>query len=122
MCASLSDNSVKQYSVVFKKWFIFCKKHDIDAYEASVPYVINFLTEMFHTGIQYSTLNSYRAALSLIINSKIGTDDRVSRLFKGFYRLRPPLPKYNVTWNPSIVLNFLESWSPNDDIIIVWKN
>lgn len=118
MCASISDNSVKQYGVVFKKWLIFCNNHNINVYEASIPYVITFLTEMFHTGIQYSTLNCYRSALSLIVNSKIGTDDRVTRLFRGFYRLRPPLPKYNVTWNPSIVLSFLENWYPNDDISI----
>lgn len=116
MCASISDNSIKQYGVVFKRWFIYCKKCNINVYEASIPHVISFLTEMYHTGIQYSTLNSYRSALSLIVNSKIGSDDRVTRLFKGFYRLRPPLPKYNITWNPSVVLNFLANWYPNDDI------
>ncbi|KAL0893425.1 hypothetical protein ABMA27_015010 [Loxostege sticticalis] len=71
---------------------------------------------MFNTGVQYGSLNSYRSALSLIVNTKIGTDDRVTRLFKGFYRLRPPLPKYNVTWNPTTVLNFLENWYPHEEI------
>lgn len=118
MCASLSENSAKQYGVAFKKWFTFCKIHNIDTYEASIPQVIFFLTEMFHTGVQYGSLNSYRSALSLIINTKIGTDDRVTRLFKGFYRLRPPLPKYNVTWNPTTVLNLLENWYPHDEISI----
>lgn len=116
MCASLSDNTAKQYGVAFKKWFTFCKLHSIDAYEASIPQVILFLTEMFNTGVQYGSLNSYRSALSLIVNTKIGTDDRVTRLFKGFYRLRPPLPKYNVTWNPTTVLNFLENWYPHEEI------
>lgn len=116
MCASISDTSAKQYGVVYKKWFKFCETHKIDTYEASIPQVISFLSEHFHAGAQYSSLNTYRSALSLIISSKIGTDDRISRLFKGFYRLRPPLPKYNVTWNPTIVLNFLENWYPNNEI------
>lgn len=118
MCASLSDNSIKQYGVAFKKWFLYCNNHNVNAYEASIPYVISFLTEIFHTGVQYSTLNTYRSALSLIISSRIGSDDRVTRLFKGFYRLRPPKPKYNFTWNPSIVLDFLENLYPNEDICL----
>jgi integrase len=116
MCASISDNTIKQYGVVFKKWFLYCNNHNVNVFEASVPYIISFLTEIFHTGVQYSTLNTYRSALSLIVNSRIGPDDRLTRLFKGFYRLRPPTPKYNFTWNPAVVLNFLENWYPNEDI------
>lgn len=112
------DNSIKQYGVAFKKWFNFCKIHNIDTYEASTPEIIFFLTKMFHAGIQYGSLNSYRSALSLIIvSTKIGSDDRITRLFRGFYRLRPPLPK-NITWNPMIVLNFLENSYPHDYISI----
>lgn len=75
-----------------------------------------FLTEIYSNGAQYGTLNSYRSALSLILGSRIGSDDIISRLFKGFYRLRPPMPKYSATWDTSIVLDFLANFYPNLDI------
>lgn len=116
MIASLSENSIKQYDVAIRRWVIFCKKHKIEFYEASTPMVIYFLTELFQSGLQYGSLNSHRSALSLILGSRVGSDDRVNRLFKGFYRLRPPVPKYNITWDPSVVLDFLSKWYPNPNL------
>lgn len=113
----MSQNSLNQYNVSFKRWITFCKKSNINnIYEASIPDVMKFLTEMFELGAQYGTLNSHRSALSLIIGSHVGSDDRLSRLFKGFYKLRPPRPKYDVTWDPSIVLDFLANFYPNSEI------
>lgn len=114
ICASLADNSLKQYEVAFKRWSKFCNDNQIDFYEASIPNVIYFLTEVFNEGTQYGTVNCIRSALSLILGSKISSDDRVQRLFKGFYRLRPPMPKYDSTWDPSIVLDYLSINYPND--------
>lgn len=114
ICASLADNSLKQYEVAFKRWSKFCNDNQIDFYEASIPNVIYFLTKVFNEGTQYGTVNCIRSALSLILGSKISSDDRVQRLFKGFYRLRPPMPKYDSTWDPSIVLDYLSINYPND--------
>lgn len=75
-----------------------------------------FLTEYYNSGSQYGTLNSCRSALSLIMGRQIGDDDRIKRLFKGFFRLRPPLPKYSVTWDTSLVLDHLSTWTPNEEL------
>lgn len=85
-------------------------------YEASIPEVISFLTSCYYEGAQYGTLNTYRSALALLLGRKISNDDSIKRLFKGFFRLKPPLPKYVVTWDPNIVLDFLEKLCPNDSI------
>lgn len=116
MLASLSKNTLKQYDTALKKWFIFCQLHNIDFYAASVPKVMFYLTDLFYKGAKYGTLNSHRSALSLLIGSKIGTDDRINRLFKGFYKTCPPLPKYNQTWNPATVLNHVSALYPNDNL------
>lgn len=116
MLSSLSDNSIKQYDVCLKKWYRFCHINNIDVFEASIPQVMYFLTENYNSGSQYGTLNSCRSALSLILGRQIGNDDRIKRLFKGFFRLRPPLPKYNVTWDTSLVLDHLSSWFPNEEL------
>lgn len=90
----------------------------MDIYTASIPNVIYFLTKEFDEGASYGTLNSCRSALSLVLGSRVGSDDRVTRLFKGFYRLRPTLPKYDITWSPTIVLDYLSNLYPNNEIHI----
>lgn len=116
MLASLSDNSIKQYDVCLKRWHSFCTDNNRDVFEASVPSVIYFLTQVFNSGVQYGTLNSFRGALSLLLGSHISNDDRVKRFYKGVFRLRPPAPKYNVTWDTSKVLDILSTWYPNETL------
>lgn len=116
MMASLSDNSYKQYDVALRKWFEFSVRNNGNPYEASIPTVLYFLAEMFNRGSQYSTLNSYRSALTLILGPYMANDDRMSRFFKGIYRLRPPQPKYNITWDTALVLDHLEQQTPNESL------
>lgn len=116
MIASLSDNSIKQYDVCLKKWFNYSQQRGIDMYEASIPDVLEFLTNLFNNGSQCGSLNSCRAALSLIMTEKISEDDRIRRFYKGAFRLRPPLPKYDATWDTSSVLDALAKWYPNDEL------
>lgn len=116
MISSLSENSIRQYDVCLRKWWSFCQYNSVNYYEASVPIVISFLTQMFNEGCQYGTLNSYRSALSLILGPAIAKDDRLQRFLKGVFRIRPPLPKYNFTWDTNCVLDHLSSWFPNEDL------
>lgn len=114
--ASLSENTLKQYDTCFKKWFQFCNTHNIDMFEESITNILLFLTEQFEAGAQYGTLNSCKSALSLILGPQIGNDCRIKRLFKGIFRLRPPLPKYHYTWDTSLVLDHLAQWYPNQSL------
>lgn len=54
--------------------------------------------------------------MSALISSKIGNDDRITRFLKGVYRLRPALPRYSDIWDPSKVLNCLNSWPDNTEL------
>lgn len=78
--------------------------------------MLSLLTELFNNGAQFGTLNCCRSALSLIAGRQIGDDDLIKRFFKGVYRLRPTLPKYGVTWDTSIVLDYLGNWYPNSTL------
>lgn len=66
--------------------------------------------------MSYSSLNTIRSALALLISPRVGEDHQIKRFFKGVSKLRPPLPKYIVTWDPAKVLNYLENCYPNDVI------
>lgn len=118
MMASLAANSFKQYDVALRKWFMYCKHNCVNMFEASIPTVLHFLSESYHNGSQYGTLNSYRSALALILGPYMSKDDRISRFLKGVYRLRPPKPKYNITWDTSLVLNYLATKYPNEQLAL----
>lgn len=107
---------MKQYDVCLKKWWSFCQNQNIDVYSASTPTVISFLTMLYNNGSQYGTLNTCRSALSLILDHDITSDSRLQRFLKGVFRLRPPLPKYNSTWDTNCVLDHLDTWYPNENI------
>lgn len=57
-------------------------------------------------------MNTARSALSTILGPvegvTLGTHPLVCRLLKGVSRLRPPQCKYNSTWDPKIVLDYIE--------------
>lgn len=113
MLASLSDNTLKQYSVTLKLWWQFCMDNNSSVFDDSISSVLNFLTEQFSKGCSYGSLNSHRSALSLFLGDMIGSDDRIRRLLKGAYKIKPNRPKYTSTWDPQVVLNCISNWHPN---------
>lgn len=115
MLSSLSEATYRQYDNCIKSWFDYCNTHDYDYFAVSVPIIIHFLTTIFDRGVKYGTINSHKSALSLILGN-IVNDERIRRFMKGVYRLRPITPKYNFTWDPNIVLNYLAQKFPNDNL------
>jgi site-specific recombinase XerD len=116
MISSLSPNTLKQYNTGLKLWWTFCNTHKLDPYLCSVPNILTFLTDRFNLGASYGTLNSFRSALSLLIDPKIGSDDSLKRFFKGVFKIKPTKPKYRTTWDPTIILSMLSQWFPNDTL------
>lgn len=118
MIASLSDSSLKQYESCFKKWWFFCKTNQLQPFDCSVPKILEFLTSLFNNGAARSTINCYRSAVSLLVGADMARDDRMMRFFEGISKLRPSQPKYESTWDPRIVLDFLSSLSDNEVLSI----
>lgn len=116
MLASLNGNTLKQYNSAYKKWWQYCKQNNVDCYNNNVPFTLAFLTLQFKTGASYSTLNTIKSALSLILGKKFSKDERVSRFLKGAFKAKPSLPRYQSTWNPNIILEFLANWYPNRNL------
>jgi hypothetical protein len=115
MLASLSDSTYKQYDGCIKKWVSYCNNKSLDYTNPSVLQIVDFLTEVFDNGAQYGTINSYKSALSLILG-EIVNHEIIKRFMKGVFKLRPSKPRYNVTWDPNIVLNYLSHKWPNETL------
>lgn len=77
--------------------------------------VLDFLTELYKKGLQYSAINTARSTLSTFIsveNRPVGEHPLVCRFLKGIFNLCPPIPMNNVIWDTSKVLGVLKTWSP----------
>ncbi|CAH1988486.1 unnamed protein product [Acanthoscelides obtectus] len=112
--ASISESTLKQYSSGLKLWWEYCSTKKADPYSVSVVTVLEFLTYHFKKGASYSSLNTYRSAIAQVAGRDLAQDYRIQKFFKGVYMLRPSLPKYQNTWDPAVVLNFLREWKNKD--------
>lgn len=87
---------------------------------ASLSSVTNFLALYFKTDIGFNSLNTARSALSLILpeieNNTIGNHPLVKRIMQGAARVKPPLPRYSFTWDPSQVVTYLSTLYPHESL------
>lgn len=112
LIASLAESTITQYSGAIKQWLSFCIKNGINAYEASENQALEWLTERFHDGASYGSLNNCRAVLGLLIGEKVSQGTTVSRFFRGVFRMRPTKPRYKETWDVSPVLQTIVELYP----------
>lgn len=115
--ASITNSTIKQYNSGLKFWWQYCEKQNINVFSITVEHLLTFLTYHFKKGSSYGTLNSFRSAVGQIAGKNILDDFRVKRFFKGVYGLRPNLPKYDMTWDPSVVLSYLEN-QPTQNVTV----
>ncbi|XP_025834040.1 uncharacterized protein LOC112905579 [Agrilus planipennis] len=111
MTSSLSESTLSQYDITYKKWWDFCRIHTNSLLNPTTNNVIEFLNEQFEKGSSYSTLNTFRSALNILSPNKI-EEKLINRFLKGVFRLRPVFPKYGFTWNPNPVLAYLSTLFP----------
>lgn len=77
---------------------------------------------MYEQNLSYSSINSARSALSAILqisgtpNNTFGEHPDVKRFMKGIYQNRPPMPRYNKTWDVDIVLQYLRNMNDSEDL------
>ncbi|XP_074110238.1 uncharacterized protein LOC141534654 [Cotesia typhae] len=116
--ASLSDSSMRQYDVNFKKWWEFCRLTQTEILKAGKANVLRFLSSEFDKGASYGSINSMRSAVALLLGPEIGQDLNTKRFCSGASRLRPAQPKYDVSWDPKSVLKFLGGWFPNEKLAL----
>ena len=111
---------MRLYECYTSRWLKFCENRHIHHIYASMAQGLEFLQILLSEGLGYSALNTARSALSAILilptGSPFGSSPDVKLFMRGAFNLKPPTPKYVSTWDPAIVLSFLESWSPAQDL------
>lgn len=112
---SLSPGSLKQYNSSFSKWWRFCIVNRTNFFRPSLNTFLEFLNAELLAGASYHTLNCHRSALKLVFDIE-DPGNLIKRFLKGSFRIRPVFPKYNQTWDPQVVLNYLSSFPSLDTI------
>ena len=85
-----------------------------------IPYHVQsltFLAEQFSQGKEYRSINVLRSAISSahchVDDKPVGQHPLIVRLMKGVSISRPPQPRYQHTWNVSVVTTYLASLGCN---------
>ena len=120
MISSLAPSTLKQYNSALHQWWNFCSEKEIELFTGNISVVLEFLQSCFDTGASYTSLNTIRSALSLILptnnNLSVGEDEKVKRWMKAVFRARPQTPKYQSVWDPKPVIVWLGSISPIESV------
>jgi len=117
MLASWRTKSSQTYDSLFNKWVSWCAERHRDPVSGPIADVANFLAYLFEEGYKSRSLNSFRSAISSahdpVDGVEVGKHPTISRLLKGAYHSRPPLPRYTTTWNVQVVLQYLDGLGPS---------
>ena len=80
--------------------------------------IVEFISELWKAGYEYSTINGVRSAISALHEPvdgvPVGQHPLVKRALAGVFNERPPKPKYSDTWDVGVVLAHLESLGANE--------
>ncbi|XP_066015488.1 uncharacterized protein [Pocillopora verrucosa] len=121
---SWRDSSRKQYDVHIRKWILLCSARKIDLIYTNITDALEFLAAIFDQKLSYSSINSACSTLSTILqtssncNYTFGEHPDVKRFMKGVYQNRPPMPRYNKTWDVNVVLQNLRGMGKATELSI----
>ena len=128
MLKSWRAKTNRAYDSLFTRWNRWCGERDEDPFSGPITNVVNFLASLHSEGYQYNSINSYRSAISSVHEKvdgfSIGQHPLVTKLLKGVFHDRPPLPRYTTTWKVDVVLAYLKSLGRNECLSLkqlTWK-
>ncbi len=117
---SWREGTRKQYNPYIKRWQLYCSERQVDSISAPIEVGVNFLAELYDSGVGYSAVNTARSALSSYLvlpeGCQFGTHPLVRRVMKGVFETRPSLARYSATWDVAVVLRYLAKMHPADKL------
>ena len=110
MICSLRYSTQKQYTVYVNKFLLYCEFKTLSDFNPSEIGVIQFLQSLYESGVSYSVINTACSAIKTfleLLDIPIVFTTKLARFKKGCFNKRPSLPKHTATWDPEIVLRYL---------------
>lgn len=102
-----------QYSIYLTKWLLLRRLRDLNPYTATPTQALDFMTDLLEQGLGYSAMNTVRSAvlqgIHILSGVSFGELPMVKQFLKGVFQQRYALPRYTLTWAPSMLLTSLKS-------------
>lgn len=116
---SLRQSSQAQYASYLRRFIKFLDGKSI--YMCKELDLINFVEQLYLSGLGYSACNTARSAIStmcdMVCQRPIGKSSLVTRMLKGIFMSRPSLPRHAHIYDPDIILKYLDFDSNDVDMI-----
>ena len=113
LVASSRKGTFSNYSLYMSKWFKFAPFNKVSPVEPPVQVVLAFLISLVRQGKFFNQICMARSALSSVINQQqnvsFGNIPIVKRHMKGIFENNPTLPKFQFTWNVSLLFNYFRN-------------
>ena len=94
-------------------WNSWCRQRGFDPIRCDLNPILEFLTEIFHQGLEYNTICDCRSAILAYHDSfgpfSVGKHPRITNLITGIFNNRMPQPRYCFIWDVEKVVCFLNS-------------
>ena len=120
LLSSWRKKTASQYESAWKAWNSWCSEQEINPFSTTLENILEFLADLFHKGFKFRTSGVYGSAISsnheTVDGFVIGKHSMMAKFMKGVFSLRPPEPKYFVTWDVRQILNFLKTWAPAESL------
>ena len=92
---------------------MFSRERHIDSIHPTIGDVLNFLSQLYSSGLGYSSINLAKSALSTILTvhqyEKLSSHPLIKRFMKGVFNSKPPVPRYSVIWDLGQVLTYIRN-------------
>ena len=108
------------YESVWRKWVSWCDEREINLHSCHLNFVLDFLAQLFEKKFEYSTINTYRSALSAyhdkVDNQPVGKHPKVCNLMTGVFNRNLLKPRYVFIWDIEQVLTFIRGIPNNTEL------
>ena len=105
----------KSFDSMFGQWNRWCVARGSNPFSGPVSAVANFFASLYQDSV-----NAYRTAISSVHEKvdgvQVGQHPVITRLIKGVFNERPPVPRYSNTWDVQKVLSHLESLGQSESL------
>ena len=112
----------KQYDLAWKRWYFWCLRRKVNPLITTEIKVVDYLYYLKLNNKSYSVLNTHKSMLLQTLpffgNSWCQNCFLVKRYLKGCFHSKPPVPRYRFTWDVSVVLKYLMSLYPLNNLTL----
>jgi hypothetical protein len=113
-------STIASYESPWSAWQNHCRKEGVSVNDPSVSNFLSFLENTFEKGVAHSTYNTAASSVATAIHLSSGVNlstNPVVMLFrKALRNEKPPVPKYEDTWDIGILFKYLSSLGINSKL------